>query len=89
MFNFTFKSSSKSHFTSVCDFQDQGQPPLLFKLSQNLNLIFFQTLKPHPRDMGGGRPLGLGLKITLGPGLCDRQISALELCWFPSYGPPK
>ena len=60
----------------VYDFQDQGQPPLCL-LSQKLNLIFFQNLKPHPWAMGGGRPLGLGWKISLGQGLCDRQISAL------------
>ena len=35
------------------------------------------TLEPHPRAMGGGRLPGLGLKITLAQGLCDRQISAL------------
>ena len=35
------------------------------------------TLKPHPRAMVGERLPVLGLKISLGPGLCDRQISDL------------
>ena len=46
------------------------------------------TLEPHPQAMGGGRLLRLGLEISLGQGLCDRQIQGTQIQCPDFEAPP-